>query len=146
MKKRARFNTWLPKVRPGGVILLHGIAVRTGDYSVWRLWEELLKKVSLLCVPGRAKVSAWCRKTERRGKENVYLDELFTSSAEHQELSAAIMRFGAERIGVESAETNQDLKRKIDADGRAATEQQKAHTMLTQQAAIAKGQRGGANR
>ena len=38
------FENWLPKVRPGGVVLLHDIAVRSGDYGVWRLWEELQKK------------------------------------------------------------------------------------------------------
>ena len=38
------FNNWLPKVKPGGIVLLHDIAVRTGDYGVWRLWEEVQKK------------------------------------------------------------------------------------------------------
>jgi len=33
--------TWLPKVRPGGIALLHDIAVRQGDFGVWKLWEEL---------------------------------------------------------------------------------------------------------
>jgi len=65
---RHGFNTWLPKVRPGGVILLHGIAVRTGDYSVWRLWEELLKKFRLLCVSGTGKVSALVQKNGASGK------------------------------------------------------------------------------
>ncbi len=35
------FRTWLPKVKPGGVILLHDIAVRHADFGVWRLWNEL---------------------------------------------------------------------------------------------------------
>lgn len=34
-------ETWFPKVRPGGVVLLHDIAMRTGDFGVWKLWEEL---------------------------------------------------------------------------------------------------------
>jgi hypothetical protein len=35
------FWTWLPKVKPGGIILLHDIVVRHGDFGIWRLWDEL---------------------------------------------------------------------------------------------------------
>jgi len=35
------FRTWLPKVRPGGIILFHDITARHADFGVWRLWEEL---------------------------------------------------------------------------------------------------------
>ena len=35
------FGTWLPKVRAGGVILLHDIAVRQGEFGAFRFWEEV---------------------------------------------------------------------------------------------------------
>jgi hypothetical protein len=35
------FESWLPKVAPGGVILMHDIAVKEHDFGVWRLWEEI---------------------------------------------------------------------------------------------------------
>ena len=35
------FRTWLPKVKPGGVVLLHDIAVRHADFGIWRLWDEI---------------------------------------------------------------------------------------------------------
>ncbi len=35
------FHAWLPKVRAGGVILLHDIAARHADFGAWKLWEEL---------------------------------------------------------------------------------------------------------
>jgi len=35
------FYSWYPKVRPGGVILLHDIATRHNDFGVWRLWDDL---------------------------------------------------------------------------------------------------------
>jgi hypothetical protein len=38
---RHDFETWLPKVRPGGVVLIHDTATRQGDFRVWKLWEEL---------------------------------------------------------------------------------------------------------
>jgi hypothetical protein len=35
------WRAWLPKVAPGGIILLHDIAVRHADFGVWKLWEEI---------------------------------------------------------------------------------------------------------
>jgi hypothetical protein len=35
------YETWLPKVREGGVILFHDIAARHEDFGVWKLWEEV---------------------------------------------------------------------------------------------------------
>jgi O-antigen biosynthesis protein len=34
-------NAWFPKLRPGGVLLLHDVEVRRNGFQVWRLWEEL---------------------------------------------------------------------------------------------------------
>ena len=38
---RRDFETWWPKVRPGGVVLIHDTAARHEDFGVWKLWEEL---------------------------------------------------------------------------------------------------------
>jgi len=38
------FDSWYPKVAPGGIILLHDIAVRYADFGVWKLWEDLSRK------------------------------------------------------------------------------------------------------
>ncbi len=34
------FRGWFPKLRPGGVLLLHDVEVRN-EFEVWRLWTEL---------------------------------------------------------------------------------------------------------
>jgi hypothetical protein len=41
---RHDFENWWPKVRPGGIVLLHDIAVRHADFGVWQLWDELATK------------------------------------------------------------------------------------------------------
>lgn len=38
---RHDFESWFPKVRPGGIILFHDVAVRSLDFGVWKFWEEL---------------------------------------------------------------------------------------------------------
>lgn len=38
---RHDFETWFPKIRPGGVVLLHDTAGRSGGFEVWRLWEDI---------------------------------------------------------------------------------------------------------
>ena len=38
---RHDFDTWWPKVRPGGVVLLHDSFARHEDFGVWKLLEEL---------------------------------------------------------------------------------------------------------
>jgi hypothetical protein len=38
------FQNWLPKVRPGGVILFHDIQARMMDFGAWRFWEEIAPK------------------------------------------------------------------------------------------------------
>ncbi len=35
------FETWLPKLKPGGTVLLHDICARHADFGIWRLWGEI---------------------------------------------------------------------------------------------------------
>lgn len=35
------WGAWLPKVAPGGVVLIHDIAIRSANFGVWKLWEEI---------------------------------------------------------------------------------------------------------
>jgi hypothetical protein len=41
---RRDFEIWWPKVRPGGVLLLHDTTARHADFGVWKLWEELVRQ------------------------------------------------------------------------------------------------------
>ncbi len=39
------FNNWYPKVKPGGIILLHDIVARiSSNFGVWKFWEEISDK------------------------------------------------------------------------------------------------------
>jgi hypothetical protein len=94
------FELWLPKVRPGGVVLLHDIAVRSGDYGVWRLWEELQKKFPTFEFRNNDGLGVlW--KPGGPDEKNPYLHELFASTKENQERIRRYYCLCAERLEME---------------------------------------------
>jgi hypothetical protein len=40
---RCDFDTWYPKVAPGGIVLFHDIAARIMDFGAWRYWSDLTR-------------------------------------------------------------------------------------------------------
>jgi cephalosporin hydroxylase len=36
------FESWLPKLSRGGVILFHDVVVRDGGFGVWKVWDEIV--------------------------------------------------------------------------------------------------------
>jgi len=38
------FETWMPKLAPGAVVIFHDTAVRKRDFGVWQLWEDLQRR------------------------------------------------------------------------------------------------------
>ncbi len=41
------FESWLPKLAPGAIVLFHDTTVKERDFGVWKFWEELKREYSL---------------------------------------------------------------------------------------------------
>jgi cephalosporin hydroxylase len=41
---KADFESWLPKLSPNGIVLLHDVMLRDRGFGVWKLWEEIARE------------------------------------------------------------------------------------------------------
>jgi hypothetical protein len=78
------FNAWLPKVKPGGIILIHDICPKHQDFGVWRFWDEIKAE-----FPDNFEFHhSWGLGVVGKGhvvKESLLLDLLFDSSLQVRE-------------------------------------------------------------
>ena len=47
---REDYETWKPKLREGGSLLLHDWNVREGNFGVWKLWDEIKNDCEFRCI------------------------------------------------------------------------------------------------
>ena len=79
------FNSWWPKVKPGGIVLLHDIVARiSSDFGVWKFWSEISEKYESFGFTNGFGLGV-IRKPGSDPESNELLDLLFKSSPEEQE-------------------------------------------------------------
>ena len=74
------FWAWWPKVRSGGIVLLHDIVVRHADFGVWRLWDELRSQFPESFAFNHSWGLGVLRKPAGSAEHTPYLDTLFNSA------------------------------------------------------------------
>lgn len=52
-------ENWLPKLRPGGLLLMHDVAVRTRGFGVWKVWADLAKRSRSWRFPDGPGLGIW---------------------------------------------------------------------------------------
>jgi predicted O-methyltransferase YrrM len=89
---------WLPKVRPGGIVLMHDIAVRRRDFGVWKVWKDRASRGRSWSFSQSPGLGVWEKPPARA--QPPLLETLFASPNESQtalvdhyrERSAALQR------------------------------------------------------
>lgn len=79
------FYSWLPKVKPGGIVMLHDIAVRHADFGVWRLWDRLKAEFDEVFEFHHWWGLGVLRKRGGTRLRMPFLEKLFVASPEEQE-------------------------------------------------------------
>ncbi|HEX7672450.1 MAG TPA: class I SAM-dependent methyltransferase [Polyangiaceae bacterium] len=104
---RGDFESWYPKVKPGGILIFHDIAARLKDFGAWRFWAELSLThetfafkhgfgLGVLRKPGptpSAPLFDFLFSKDERVKER--LRAFYVHAAEHQELERKMERLDA---------------------------------------------------
>jgi hypothetical protein len=52
-------DSWLPKLQPGGILLLHDVGVRSKDFGVWKIWMELQQQSRSWTFPDGPGLGVW---------------------------------------------------------------------------------------
>ena len=89
---RHDLESWLPKLRPGGVLLLHDVRVRGKDFGVWKIWAELQQQSRSWTFEDGPGLGVWQKPPSRPLPG--FLDELL---APPNESSAALARYYSAR-------------------------------------------------
>ncbi len=56
---RADLAGWLPKLAPGGLLLMHDVRVRVRDFGVWKVWEEMQTRGRSFTFPDGPGLGVW---------------------------------------------------------------------------------------
>ena len=98
------FYNWLPKVKPGGIVLLHDVAARHGDFGVWKLWESLAGSGAQFLFSHSWGLGVY-RKREPEGAAT-QVDNLFEADPRYQEHLRKFYALSALRLEREFFRTN----------------------------------------
>jgi hypothetical protein len=89
---RHDLDLWLPKLRPGGVLLLHDVGVRSKGFGVWKVWAELQQQSRSWTFPEGPGLGVW-QKPPAKSLPG-FLEELF---APPNEINSALAKYYADR-------------------------------------------------
>jgi len=107
------FETWLPKVAPGGIVLFHDTHVRVRGFGVWKLWEELIQEypnhLDFFHSHGLGVLQLNDAKTEQKLP---WLDTAYPGKEKLTHYFAALGRLHVERCEREMERMQQEKKEK----------------------------------
>jgi hypothetical protein len=84
-------GNWLPKLRPGGILLLHDVCVRTRDFGVWKAWDQLKQEGRWFTFEEGPGLGIWEKSSPR---SRPFLDLFFNTTRD----SAALAAYYRDRV------------------------------------------------
>ncbi len=94
------YTRWLPKVRPGGVILFHDVMARLKDFGAWKFFEELESSQSEVFKFNHGFGLGVLRKPGAEQCDHQLLQLLFDSTQQEQEKLRQFYTHAAEFLEV----------------------------------------------
>jgi len=89
---RHDLDNWLPKISPGGILLLHDVNVRQPGFGVWRVWDELKSRGRSFTFADGPGLGVW---EQPPARDTLFRNLLFGAD---RESSAALARHYRERV------------------------------------------------
>jgi hypothetical protein len=87
-------ESWLPKIRPGGILLMHDISVRAREFGVWKVWEELQRRGASFAFTDGPGLGVWQKPPATRLPE-----PLRTLLGESSDSAATVAQYYRGRAG-----------------------------------------------
>ena len=81
---RHDLEIWLPKLRPGGILLLHDVTMRGRDFGVWKVWAELQERGRSATFEQSPGLGVWEKPPV--GPQSFVLEKLFAPPNESRAL------------------------------------------------------------
>lgn len=73
------FESWLPKLSPNGIILLHDVMLRDRGFGVWKLWEEITREHNSFLFEFGCGLGVW-KKEPVTTSDSFFIRRLFTAN------------------------------------------------------------------
>jgi GT2 family glycosyltransferase/cephalosporin hydroxylase len=73
------FESWLPKLSPGGIILFHDVMLRDHGFGVWKLWEEITRGHDSFLFEFGCGLGVWKKETVT-SRDSPFVRRLFSGN------------------------------------------------------------------
>lgn len=73
------FESWLPKLSPGGIILFHDVMLRDHGFGVWKLWEEITRGHASFLFEFGCGLGVWKKETVT-SSDSPFIRRLFNAN------------------------------------------------------------------
>ena len=107
------FETWLPKVSAGGIVLFHDVVARHGDFGAWRFWEELVSPHGSFTFHHGWGLGVW-RKDSTLPLASPFLQSLFSGEPSEAENIRRYYSLAADNLRLQT--TNRQLRALVPPD------------------------------